>query len=25
VRGKAMPAVIAPTPFVPHRYRRPQK
>ena len=25
VRGKAMPAVIAPMPFVPHRYRRPQK
>ncbi|HVW72001.1 MAG TPA: glycine cleavage system aminomethyltransferase GcvT [Rhizomicrobium sp.] len=22
VRGKAMPAVISPTPFVPHRYRR---
>jgi aminomethyltransferase len=25
VRGKALPAVIAPTPFVPHNYRRPQK
>ena len=25
VRGKAMPATVAPTPFVPHRYRRPQK
>ena len=25
VRGKALPAAIAPTPFVPHRYRRPQK
>jgi aminomethyltransferase len=25
VRGKALPAVIAPMPFVPHNYRRPQK
>ena len=22
VRGKAMPAVISPMPFIPHRYRR---
>ncbi len=25
VRGKALPALIAPMPFVPHNYRRPQK
>src|SRR5471032_1645281 len=25
VRGKALPAVIAPMPFVPHTYRRPEK
>jgi aminomethyltransferase len=25
VRGKPLPAVIAPTPFVPHNYRRPTK
>jgi aminomethyltransferase len=25
VRGKAMPALVAPMPFVPHRYRRSQK
>ncbi|HEY3638918.1 MAG TPA: glycine cleavage system aminomethyltransferase GcvT [Rhizomicrobium sp.] len=24
IRGKAMPARVAPTPFVPHRYKRPQ-
>jgi aminomethyltransferase len=25
VRGKALPAAVAPMPFVPHNYRRPQK
>jgi aminomethyltransferase len=25
VRGKALPAVVTPMPFVPHNYRRPQK
>ena len=25
VRGKALPALVAPMPFVPHTYRRPQK
>jgi glycine cleavage system aminomethyltransferase T len=25
VRGKALPAIVAPMPFVPHNYRRPQK
>jgi len=25
VRGKPLPAIVAPTPFVPHNYRRPQK
>ena len=25
VRGKALPAVVSPTPFVPHNYRRPTK
>jgi hypothetical protein len=25
VRGKALPAVIAAMPFVPHTYRRPEK
>ena len=25
VRGKALPAVVAPMPFVPNTYRRPKK